>query len=538
MSSMSWMAEKSSRDLVPMLKNAYSALKEKERDLVLAAEIGKSLLENNIALKSSYETLLQQTQRPNPLPTPSSSLATQTSCHLTLDNGSESGDSIQTEEDDPFYNYNYNYPIPSHSTREAMIEVLEKKNVELNQELDLLLNEQTKLERTNIKRTRQLESEVAVLRGNLEIASSKVLELEEMNERQRRIEKTRQYPSESEMAAQDDHVEQLLTKVDDLQFENAIVIQSKQEIEKKLSETLKDLRALKEQYETYQSTEKEHQSLQEAYRRQFQHISELNATVEDHRHVLQRLQDKGIQINTAKSTPAPSCYGGDTPAFRNTLLGELESEWLKSNTHGPPALSRSASTPTPRYHDSFGDDDNDDDSNHLRGTYTPRPQSHKSFRSGPAFSTRAQPGMTNSGSGNINNHNNLSSFYQPDPGFLLETALSKVSGIDPYLLDQALEFVNRIEEEHDAEKQAALYEPCDDASNCSTFRGYPSPSLSYPLIHRESKSMVQHKPKGGRVSRLLGAIFRSLWRWCRFAIILTTAVLISLWSGPDGVLEE
>ncbi|KAI9010486.1 hypothetical protein CLU79DRAFT_722801 [Phycomyces nitens] len=499
---MSWVAEKSSRDLVPMLKNAYSALKEKERDLVLAAEIGKSLLENNMALKSSYETLLQQTQRPNPLPTPSSSLATHASCHLTLDNGSESGDSLA--EDDPFYNY----PVPSHSTREAMIEVLEKKNVELNQELDVLLNEQTKLERTNIKRTRQLESEVALLRSNLEIASSKVLELEEMNERQKRIEKTR-YPSESEMAAQDDHVEQLLTKVDDLQFENAIVIQSKQEIEKKLSETLKDLRALKDQYESYQSTEKEHQSLQEAYRRQFQHISELNATVEDHRHVLQRLQDKGIQINTAKSTPAPSCYGGDTPAFRNTLLGELESEWLKSN-HAPPALSRSASTPTPRCHDSFNDDLAD---------YSPR----------PTFSTKSQPAMS---------YGNLSSFCQPDPGFLLETALSKVSGIDPYLLDQALEFVNRIEEEHDAEKQAALYEPCDTDSTCSTFRGYPSPSLSYPLIPRESTSLVPHKPKGGRVSRLLGAIFRSLWRWCRFAIILTTAILISLWGGPDGVLED
>ena len=34
MSSVSWMAEKSSTELIPMLKNAYSALKDKERGKV------------------------------------------------------------------------------------------------------------------------------------------------------------------------------------------------------------------------------------------------------------------------------------------------------------------------------------------------------------------------------------------------------------------------------------------------------------------------------------------------------------------------
>ncbi|CAG8624312.1 1406_t:CDS:2, partial [Ambispora leptoticha] len=37
-------------------------LKERERDISLAAEIGKSLLENNIQLKAKYDSMLAQLQ--------------------------------------------------------------------------------------------------------------------------------------------------------------------------------------------------------------------------------------------------------------------------------------------------------------------------------------------------------------------------------------------------------------------------------------------------------------------------------------------
>jgi len=58
----SWNVSKSQAELTGMLKEAYNVIRERERDLTLAAEIGKSLLENNIALKAKYEGAIVQLQ--------------------------------------------------------------------------------------------------------------------------------------------------------------------------------------------------------------------------------------------------------------------------------------------------------------------------------------------------------------------------------------------------------------------------------------------------------------------------------------------
>ena len=88
--------------------------------MILAAQIGKSLLDNNLALKTYYEDLLNQAQTA-PLPTPSSS-----ACSVLDEKRTVVVDSAQEEDDNSDMHY-----VTSRSTREAMIEVLERKNAEL-----------------------------------------------------------------------------------------------------------------------------------------------------------------------------------------------------------------------------------------------------------------------------------------------------------------------------------------------------------------------------------------------------------------------
>ncbi|KAI7880136.1 hypothetical protein K492DRAFT_216725 [Lichtheimia hyalospora FSU 10163] len=494
------MAEKSSNELIPMLKNAYSALKDKEKDLMLAAEIGKSLLENNIRLKTSYEDLLQQTQRSctAPLPTPSSSLATQQYPDNDDDHQLQQEDTEEYDDEDDDDDMRF---VPSHRTREAMIEVLERKNVELAKRLETVMAEKETTDKNNQKHTRKLESEIDALKSNLEIASTKIQELEEMNERQRRMDRLkeqRRLPEEDQ--EQQQMMDDLLTKIDELQVENNTVLSSKAQLESKLAETLRDLSQLKHQFEQFQFTQKDYETLQEAYERQFRHIAELNASVEEHRTVLQKLKDRGVSVH---STPAPSVCGGASVSpgnqgIRHTLLGELESEWLKRHVeYLPSALSAAASVT------SFG----------------------TSIKTSPLKEY------------DVNDDEAISSTMSTERN-ALESVLAKVSGIDSHVLDEALSFISKLEDENDKCLDLIEYDVEGEDMDFDIFPArdlYPDPNTSFAVVER-----VTHAPKTfvGRVRRAVFIFFRAVWRWCRFAMILTTAVIISVWNGPEGMLLE
>ncbi|KAI8380685.1 hypothetical protein BD560DRAFT_386839 [Blakeslea trispora] len=454
MSSVTWMAEKTSTELIPLLRNAYSALKDKEKDLVLAAEIGKSLLEHNLRLKSSYDSLLQSSTPPI---TPSTS-------------------STAVDEDDMHMRF-----IPSRTTREAMIEVLERKNAELSAKLEHAMTEQNQLKLGNTKHTRQLESEIDFLKTNLEIATCKIQELQEMNAKQKKTEATRSIQQQQQ--ENDSLLDSLYTEIDKMQREKELVNQSKTELETKLANTLRDLTELKSQFEKFEFTQKDFEGLQEAYKRQFDHIEQLNHSLEDHRNLLQKLKERGVNIHDA--TPASSEFGetDDLQKFRkNTLLGELESEWIKSNTSdtSPPLTSTPLSLPAMMYEKS------------------------------------------------------LAAFYNA-PSIALESVLSKATGIDPQLLDDALEFIRQIEKEHEQEKQ----EDMDDFG--VAYDTYPSSDLYPSLIPSSSEQMqVQRyeEPKTfvGRLRARIQQVFHLIWRWCRFTMVLTAALLINAWQGPDSLL--
>ncbi|ORX44026.1 hypothetical protein DM01DRAFT_1364821 [Hesseltinella vesiculosa] len=556
MSSMSWLAEKSSAELIPLLKNAYHNLKDKERDLLLAAEIGKSLLENNIAMKQRYEQLLTHSRAPLPdaLPTPSSSLLTS---HTADDDASlqEFNSDQDDEDDDDTMGF-----VSSQSTREAMIEVLESRNKELTAQLDSLMDEQSVMNKNKVRQHRALEDEIQHLTSTLDMATHKIQELEAMNGRSHPLDRskkrtdagrTRASPNSSSARSydtdddDDDDVDTLLTKIDRLQSENNLASKSKQELETKLASTLQDLCQLKSQFDQFQFTRDDHEQLKTAYERQFRHIDELNATVEEHRSLLQRLKDQGVVIHSANTTPAPSCAGDDIHTVmgdrcRQTLLAELENEWRKQQ----PALTASTSTPTHRPQSSSASSSS---SRKKSTSVLPMSLSHLSLQDLPSWTQAAS----------------VADF---------ETMLARAAGVDQQSLDEAIQFVNRLE--------TSLMTPdpysddADDATSSSTAT-HPHSTTSQDDDHDHYSDLVNaldlprdqlypnmsllppRTPQGwvtrpspctdltttprsftGRIQSTARNLFRAVWRWCRFAIVLTTAVLISVWNGPDHMLLQ
>ncbi|KAI8388628.1 uncharacterized protein BYT42DRAFT_611649 [Radiomyces spectabilis] len=499
MSSVSWMAEKSTNELIPLLKNAFNVLKDKEKDLILAAEIGKSLLENNIKLKTSYEELLQQTRSQAnhwpPSVTPATSFEVQ-----SHDSGIDGSDGEEEFGD----GQNTMRFIPSRGTREAMIEVLEQKNAELTRKLEATLEEQQSMTKTDEKEARKLETEIFTLQSHLEIASARIQELEEINARQQR-DKSLHIPS-ARLSAEDELcvIEDLYAKIDQLEVEKAAAQRSKHEVEDKLATTLKDLRLLKEQFEQCQFTQADFENLQAAYDRQFRHIAELNESLEEHRTILQKLRDRGVNISSTNTTPAPSCHGSETNfVFRHSLLSELENEWHKRNTTTTPLA-------------------------------TPRLSKKRSFANLAAFRPLRDISEFTEQS--------LAAFYNVPNDLSLDNLISKTTGIDPHLLEEALSFINRIENEDfqgeigcDSQKPSTS----DDIYACDFFdTSFPSEGL-YPNIHLPVECMMQQPNTFiDSIRCMIRKLFGAVMRWCRFSIVLTVAAMISFWDGPDNLLIQ
>lgn len=467
--------------------------------MVLAAELGKSLLEHNIRLKNSYDNLLKSTTPPI---TPS------TSCQ-PIEDSSDSG--IDSTDEDTTMRF-----VPSKGTREAMIEVLERKNTELTNKLEAATTEKMNNVRSHTKNARELETEISYLKSNLEIAASKIQELQEMNEKQRKMEAQPVVDDQNESI-----VEELYSKIDAIEQEKETLNQSKGDLESKLAVTLKDLQDLKSQFEKFEFTQKDFSELNDAYQRQFLHIDQLNTSLNDHQNILQKLKEKGVNVYSTRSTPTPSVIdSGDEndQKFRNTLMEELESEWLKSNSIKSPMSARSLS-------DGF-----------------------QSLRDLTLFTEKS-----------------LAAFYHA-PSVGLESVLSKATGMDQNILDDALSFIDKIEKEHNEEKRLALYSPYSPEEEDEklmaqveqeeealipedhylAFGIFNSDELPvsdiYPDYRVAQNNMalqkVDTKPTTfvGRLRNHIRRLFRHIWRWCRFAIVLTTALMINAWQGPDALL--
>ncbi|KAI7874381.1 hypothetical protein K492DRAFT_137935 [Lichtheimia hyalospora FSU 10163] len=471
MSSFSWVTEKSSGELASLLKNAYMSLREKERDLALAAEIGKSLLENNMTLNSKYQGMLKRIQQ--------------------YEKDNQDNHDCWQDNDDCYSDKSAAMYLISHQrAREALIEELEIKNAEMKKMLDNALYKSTENSHNNEKTTRKLQNEIEILRSNLDIAAQKIQQLEELRYAQKYNECSNESVDVLLSNMQDrEETEELNAKIVEMQTKNEQLTTAKHVVEHKLQNTLMDLQDLRQQLAQFQYNQQEYISLKEAYQRQFKHIEELTISLEDHRNTLSHLRECGI----GWSPPIPNSLQMDlsmtTP--KQSLLYELENEWLKRLQK--PALSESL-------HD------------------------HTAC---------------------LTEHN-LASLYNASSEYALENILPCASFKERFI--QHMTGVTST-----TQKDIEVSSIREDNSTFSTYNLYPRvpPDFLISFDCRCSNHGVKHtknldpSPSGQYPCTLIGLIywviqcaFGVIWRWCRFTLVLFTAIVINLWHGPDAVLEK
>ncbi|KAF0449700.1 hypothetical protein F8M41_002415 [Gigaspora margarita] len=486
---------KSHAELTASLKEAYNLVKEKERDLTLAAEIGKSLLENNIALKAKYEELVieyQQLQRKErskatfalhadklnaaQIAPPSTSVIESDfedsdTDLLPITSSYEASPQLQYEKPDKLRNRKKSDNNINYKDLENIKE-LERTNQLLQSQLDELVKENNENDRVNKSKIRKLESDLQHYQEIYSSASHQLEVLEQENERLMQKQKSEFWNIKynKKTSNDDDVIDTLLNKVSDLESQNNSVERAKAEIEKKLQRAIRDLEALQEQYNDLSEETKDYELLKLANREQELLINELNESVEEHRAMVMGMRstmysrnpsrsnsfsfsDNGMMTNALRRLSNPDGVSPVSPTqqqslgskIRTTLLSELENVWFRE------------------------------------ASLFQKPR-RKSTCESPAFSP-------------ISSEKDLANYFlngsQPD---------DEISQLD-YLSDDDFSFLDEFEED-------------------------------------DELAMRKREWFWRRWARFVYRCLRLIWRWCRFIIILFCAVIMALYRGPDDILPN
>lgn len=200
---------RSQTELVMMLSDAYSIIGEREKDLRLAAEIGKSLLDNNIALKSKYEEAIAQSQQQletinefNDCDKLHRSIIQELELELIL--ATQKIEELEKEQEhlvhsiinpqEEFADKEKSSTLATEIGRSLLennqdykeiefVKDLEKRNQELQQQLDEALKEYNEHENSNKSKICQLESDLQNSQDACASATLRIEELENENER-------------------------------------------------------------------------------------------------------------------------------------------------------------------------------------------------------------------------------------------------------------------------------------------------------------------------------------------------------------------
>ncbi|RHZ79899.1 hypothetical protein Glove_140g53 [Diversispora epigaea] len=293
----SWNQNKSLAELASLLNEAYNTIKEKEKDLVLAAKIGKSLLENNIALRSQYEAIVIQAQQ---LQLERIKATTFTLQELSADKpsipaiapprdalesslmdsppefdeiSSDSNFGLNTSVD--FKNSSISQDLPKKNEREQGLYYKDFENKwdleNRNQMLQSKLEETIKEYNESKIRLEKMEQDLLYYQEAHTSATQKIEELEKENNRL--LQKTRtELNNKSNVNANDNIVDELLQKIRDLEDQNNTV-------ERRFNRVTQDLEILQEQYNELAEASNGVEILQVANREQELLIFELTESL-------------------------------------------------------------------------------------------------------------------------------------------------------------------------------------------------------------------------------------------------------------------
>ncbi|GBB93618.1 hypothetical protein RclHR1_00220052 [Rhizophagus clarus] len=499
-------SNRSQAELTMLLKEAYNTIREREKDLTLAAEIGKSLLENNIALKSKYESAIVQLQH---LQRARSKAATFTihpernaapiaPPNTSLDNISEIISEYDESDTESLHGWSTSFDLPSpsgevpikrNSPRNSTglsykdlenMKELEVRNQDLQQQLEEAVREYNDCDKLNKSKIRKLEVDLQHYIDACTLATQKVEDLEKENERLIAKQKSDfwnlKYTKKSN--ENENFIETLLHKVQDLEEQNNHIEKAKSEIERKLQRTTAELDTFKKQYDDLSEMAKDYERLQLVVHDLEKYNAELNENLEEQRalvvnyrtgmwsqktsransisegggimsNALRRLSDPDgmrAMFGAAPKQNNQDNSGGIGGKIKKSLLSELENEWFRELT----IFQRDVK------------------------------KGQGSGASSPSFSP-------------ISSEKDLNEFFISH-GARLEDEMD-------YLSDDEFSFLDEFEV--DNEKANRLRE--------------------WFWI---------------RWARAIYLFLRKIWRWCRFILILIAAVIMALYRGPDDVLPN
>ncbi|ORZ12266.1 hypothetical protein BCR42DRAFT_493649 [Absidia repens] len=504
--SLSWTDEKSTSELVVLLKNAHASLREKEKDLTLAAELGHYLLEKNTALKSQYEELLHQQEQYN-------------ECNDDMDNDDHDSD-------------NALLLLSQHQAHQQVLTDLQDKNVELQRLLDDAQQQTDKLQTARDKKARELEYDITLLKDHLEMASRRIEEMED-DQHYRNVRQRQQYQhtrrhhyqhsgdnqcnnqQQQQQQQHDSVLMELREKINQLESENNQLVHTRQLVQSRLDRALTDVDALQTQCHFDEWTRERYTQLNDAYQQQFNHIAQLNVSLEEHRHVLANLVDRGNWTDHRTSSNTPIMVTGIDNHLQNdhrndNLMIELEKTW-----HRDQSLNTGPDHGTPLeilqqpFSNGLQQDDGDDDGYPSLVSVGIKLQQQDSFDSAVY----------------LNDASSSDSAPPSSPPALDHVPLlNYTDNSDSQVFDHVNSDTDDDDDDDGDDGDVNLFGPEDAMDAITSYNLYPT------LVVAGKQPKVQSSTTTGMVHKAQ--------RWCRFAIVLTMAALINAFEGPDAMLDE
>ncbi|KAK9763152.1 hypothetical protein K7432_010439 [Basidiobolus ranarum] len=471
-----------------LLREAYSIITEKDKEITFAAKLRSRVLEENEILKSKYEEIIDYLSE-----------------HGFFVAEPDNSDHVEIMEPTQLQNTPVNtiHPIRPLSRRQSTrfedesLTELEMINAELQSRLEVAIQDNAQHRKKNERKVRSLEADIRGLRTELEMATQTLSQLEDKNYQLRQRKLIENHVRQHD-ASDEQFIDQLIDKVSQLEELNASLETQKSDIEERLNGVLEGLEEARFRIEELEETQNEYNELQVAFERQSMHVAELSQSVEEQRSWIQgvfsqhspRSVPGTFNFQTSLTSPkmdlSSALFGTaysacNSPAGtsqvsmrkRRTLLSELESEWYRNVTGRTPT----GSIKSP---------------NSVNGFVSSTPRGVSVFS------------VTSS---NFNSPASLHSITSPNN-----------SSISTSYLRDIFKY----------EEKSRL------VSNCSSDIPYDSEVQDDQVSDDEGED--SEEPLGWFrwiVNSIKGAV-SYMWRWCRFLFLLFTAVVIALCRGPNG----
>ncbi|KAG2198972.1 hypothetical protein INT47_013156, partial [Mucor saturninus] len=247
-SSFSWITQRPAAEVKQLFKSTFNALVEKEKDLKLAAEVGKSLLENNTVLQHQYHALQNEFDL----------------------HQQESNRLLQTKLE----------------SNENVIISLESQNAELVKKYEATLESSEKISRQNNSSQQKLMDQVNELYQSLEQAYEKIQEHEDYRQdylKKMIVKEINIVNTPTAIISTTEEFNELSHKIEHMMGQNQQLFKAKDQIQHQFQDTIFELEQLKSQFNQVQQTKEQISLLENKFQYQENHIHELTTLIEEYR---------------------------------------------------------------------------------------------------------------------------------------------------------------------------------------------------------------------------------------------------------------